>query len=476
MPIRNIDVYVRELRLAQEARIDALADTRLGIEGSSWLRQLLAGARDGEAAAVGGVPPTLETEIVKELQFFRASGVTPVFVFSGLPVARRDGRAFAKEDHRPAYRQAAWEQYQQGHTEQALRGWGAAWPQALADVVPFAMQVLAAHGAEFMRAPYSSWAQLAYLYRHEDQPIHAVYSSLDVLMFDVDRVVTSISHARSTFTYVVRDHLLSRCGVGAEQLADMCLLAGCDWCPTFPALLSDIGFSFKSAVDVTRQYGSGFGAIQALGDHAGVRAANYSDSYLRAYCTVRYHIVLCLDGTVAPLNAELAPNDLHDIIGYRLPRAVYHLLARGAIHPPVASLLATGAWLEFAPADNGESDEYRRLVTQWQSRVFGRQCALLCPDMGAMFRQRKVVLQAWFSPQAETVLRDGTARGAGAEPAVLLRVPAALDTGGTAPLVRVLEQGTALVAAAGNGAAGDPATSLQVWLLQSLGFVAADGQ
>ncbi|KAJ2768493.1 hypothetical protein IWQ56_002911, partial [Coemansia nantahalensis] len=315
MPVRNIDVYVRELRLTQEARIGALADTRLGIEGNNWLRQLLAGARDGEAAAVGGVPPALEAEMVKELQFFRANGITPVFVFSGLPVARRDGRAFAKEDHRPAYRQAAWEQYQQGHTEQALRGWGAAGPQTLANVVPFAMQVLAAHGAEFMRAPYSSWAQLAYLYRHEDQPIHAVYSSLDILMFDVDRVVTSISHARSTFAYVVREHLVSRCGVSSEQVLDMCLLAGCDWCPTFPALPSDIGFSFKSAVEVTRQYRSGFGAIQAMADHVGVRAANYSDVYLRAYCAVRYHIVLCLDGTVAPLNAEAAPNDLHDIIG-----------------------------------------------------------------------------------------------------------------------------------------------------------------
>ncbi|KAJ2798083.1 hypothetical protein H4R21_004070, partial [Coemansia helicoidea] len=387
--------------------------------------------------------------MVKELQFFRANGITPVFVFSGLPVARRDGRAFAKEDHRPAYRQAAWEQYQQGHTEQALRGWGAAGPQTLANVVPFAMQVLAAHGAEFMRAPYSSWAQLAYLYRHEDQPIHAVYSSLDILMFDVDRVVTSISHARSTFAYVVREHLVSRCGVSSEQVLDMCLLAGCDWCPTFPALPSDIGFSFKSAVEVTRQYRSGFGAIQAMADHVGVRAANYSDVYLRAYCTVRYHIVLCLDGTVAPLNAEAAPNDLHDIIGYRLPRAVYHLLARGAIHLPVATMLATGAWLEFAPADNGESDEYRRLATQWQSRVFGRQCALLCPGMGPFFQQRKVVLQAWFSPQTEIVLRDGAAAGrAEAEPTVLLRVPAAAATEATAPLARVLVQGTGLVAAA----------------------------
>ncbi|PIA19479.1 PIN domain-like protein, partial [Coemansia reversa NRRL 1564] len=399
-------VYARELKLTQEARIGALGDTRLGIEGHNWLRQLLFNSRDGDSVASGGVPLALEAEIVKEVRFFRAHGITPVFVFSGLPVVRKEHRAFAKDDHRVAYRHSAWEQYWQGHVEQAQRGWGASPSQAVADLIPFAMQVLQANGAEFMRAPYSAWAQLAYLYRHESQPIHAVYSSLDILMFDVDRVITSISHTRSTFGWVLREHLLSKCGIASEQVLDMCILAGFDWCPTFPALLTDIGFSFKSAVDVTRQYGSGFNAVQMMGDHASVRASNYSDSFLRAYCAVRYHIVLHVDGSVGPLNADSAPNDLHDIIGYRLPATAYHLLARGIVHPPVLSMLASGSWLEFPPPDNGESDEYRRLITQWQAGVFRQQCRVLCGRLGPFFAQRKITLQTWFDPQAEVVLHD----------------------------------------------------------------------
>ncbi|KAI9505033.1 PIN domain-like protein, partial [Coemansia spiralis] len=397
-------VYVRELKLTQESRISVLADTRLGIEGHNWLRQLMFRTHDGEAVAMGGLPVALEAEIIKELQFFRQNSITPIFVFSGLPVARKDSRPFAKDDHRPSHRSAAWDMYWQKQTEQALRKWGTSSPHAQADIIPFVMQVLQANDAEYMRAPYSSWGQLAYLYKHESQPIHAIYSSLDVLMFDVDRVITSISSTKMTFSWIQREHIVSRCGVTSDQILDMCILAGFDWCPTFPALLSDIGFSFKSAVDITRQYRSGFNAIQMLGDHAGIRSSNYSDSYIRAYCTVKYHIVMHLDGSIGPLNPEYAPNDLHDIIGYRLPTEAYHLLARGIVHPPVLNMLVSGSWLEFSPADNGESEEYHRLITQWESGIYKQLCTSLCGSMGSFFKQRKISMCAWFDPQTEIVL------------------------------------------------------------------------
>ncbi|KAJ2632233.1 hypothetical protein H4R22_001415 [Coemansia sp. RSA 1290] len=468
MPIRNIDVFVRELKLTQETRIGALSDTRLGIEGHNWLRQLMLSTRDGEPTAMGGVSQALEAAIVKELQFFRSNGITPVFVFSGLLVARKDGRGIFKEDHRPAYRQAAWEQYAHGHAEQALRGWSTCSPQALTDTIPFVMRVLKAHGAEYMRAPYSSWAQLAYLYKHDAQPIHAVYSSLDVLMFDVDRVITSIGHGRSTFAWILRDHLLSKCGITAEQVLDTCILAGCDWSPTFPALLGDIGFSFKSAVDLIHQYRSGFNAIQAMADHPSVRSSSYSDSFLRSFCIVRYHIVLHLDGSVGPLNAEFAPNDLHDIIGYRLPTAAYHLLAQGAIHPPVLNMLVSGVWLEFSPPDNGESDEYRRLITQWELGVYKQQCNLLCSHMGPFFAQRKIALQTWFDPQSEMVMRDSKSAKDSASIMVADGVAAEASIGS------VLGHSRKLLAAGKR--AGSNAPAVLAWVLQSLRFMSPSGE
>ncbi|KAJ2327855.1 hypothetical protein GGI00_004351, partial [Coemansia sp. RSA 2681] len=329
-------------------------------------------------------------------------------VFNGLAVARKDGRAFSKDDARAANRHRAWELYRQGHTEQAQRGWAAAPALAQGDMVPFVMRVLQRLGVEVMRAPYSSWGQLAYLYHHGQQAVHAVYASLEMLMFDVDRVVTSVSSASATFAWVQREHLASKCGVGSEQVADMCMLAGFDWCPTLPALVGEGGFSFRFAVDAVRQFRSGFAAIQALGDAGGAGAPSYSDSFLRAQCIVRYHIVLRSDGSVGPLNSEHAPNDLHDVIGYRVPLAAYRLLAQGVVQPAAVQMMAGGAWVEPPPPDNGDAREYRRLVREWQRGVQRSQCARLARSMGPFFAQRRVVQHAWFEPQAEAVLQPAT--------------------------------------------------------------------
>ncbi|KAJ1725410.1 hypothetical protein LPJ53_000448 [Coemansia erecta] len=478
-------VFVREMRLLQDTRLSALEGTRLGVEGHNWLRQLMHNTRDGDSVAMDGPAPGLEAAIVAELEFFRAQGITPVFVFSGLAVQRKDARWFGKDDHRPAYRNAAWEAYWAGNAEQAQRGWATASPHAQGDMVPFVMRVLQAHGGECMRAPYSSWAQLAYLYRHETQAVHAVYASLDVLMFDVDRVVTQVNAGRGTFTWVQREQLLAQCAIGGEQLVDACILAGCDWCPTFPPLVGDLGFSFRAAVDTVAAYRTGFNAVQMLGEAV---APSYSDTFLRALCTVRYHVVLQADGSVAPLNAEQAPSDLHDIIGYRLPTAAYRLLARGAVHPPVLNMLAAGVWPEFPPADNGEAAEYRGLVGGWQCALYRRQCAALCEALGPFFRQRKVAMQTWFQPQADHVLHESKppAKGAArprplevrAGPAAdAVRAPAAaLERCGD--LVAPPKKGAAAAAANANAAAAAAPVAAVALLstLRDLGFVAGSGE
>ncbi|KAJ2547594.1 hypothetical protein EV175_005157, partial [Coemansia sp. RSA 1933] len=377
------------------------------------------------------------------------------------------------DDHRPSHRHAAWDMYWQHHSEQALRKWGTASPYAQGDMVPFVMLVLQRHGVEYMRAPYASWAQLAYLYKHETQPIHAIYSSLDVLMFDVDRVITTISPTKQTFGWIQRDHIVSRCGVASDQILDMCILAGFDWCPTFPALLSDIGFSFKSAVDITRQYRSGFNAIQMMGDHAGIRSSNYCDSFMRAYCIVKYHIVMHLDGSVGPLNPDYAPNDIHDIIGYRLPTRAYHLLARGLVHPPVLNMLVSGSWLEFSPADNGESAQYQRLVTQWEGAIYKQLCAPLCASLGPFFQQRKVSMCAWFDPHAEILLHE-TASGKTQTRSQPLAAKAAGSPRTAVSLAQILQRSSELIAASSTTSGSDEELALAV--LASLGFVTRSGK
>ncbi|KAI8324081.1 PIN domain-like protein [Martensiomyces pterosporus] len=487
MPIRYFNLYVKEMKLIQETRLSALADTRLGVEGHGWLRQLLGSIRNGEPVAIGGFPLALEAEIVKELAFFKKNKITPIFVFSGLSIARRDSKPFANDSHRPAHRNAAWETYWQKHVEQAMRGWSSSVSQTQeqADMIPFVMQVLHAHGVEFMRAPYSSWGQLAYLYKHESQPIHAIYASSDVLMFDVDRVITSINASKSTFSWVLKDNLLTNFGIGSDQFLDMCILAGFEWCPTFPALDTEIGFSFKSAIDVIRHYRTGFNAIQAYADHPVVKSTNYVDNFCRTYCAIKYHIALHLDGSVGPLSPEYAPSDLHEIIGYRLPSTAYQLLARGIIHPPMLNMLASGTWAEFPPLDNGESEEYRSLVAGWVREQYTQDCAALCTSLGPFFKQRKIAMRTWIDPQSELVLHEVNApRAAGAENAAI-STPGAASVPPASDLAAVLQRSRDLLSSSRtdssnsqstSGSSSSQDTELVLSALTRLGFILRDGQ
>ncbi|KAJ1956852.1 hypothetical protein EC988_001135 [Linderina pennispora] len=406
MPIRGFDVYLQQASLLQETRLSALNSTRLGIEGHNWLRLLLSDVRSGEPTAIGGVPQALENAISKELEFYSRHKITPVFVFSGLAISRKDNRPNLRDDRRSEQRNEAWAHYWKGHQEQAMYGWSTAGIPAQADMVPYVMHVLQRLGAECMRAPYSAWAQLAYLVKHKTQPIHAVYSSTDIIMYDVDRVVTAINAAKGTFTWVLRDSLLTNFNLPFEHLLDACVLAGVEGCPTLPPLTTEMGFTFRSAVDAVRYYRGGFATVQAYADHPQVKPLNYADLYCRTHAAIRYHIVLQLDGSVAPLNAEYAPNDLHDIIGYRFPNIVYQLLARGVIHPQTLNVLVYGSWLEFLPLDNGESSEIHGLVSQWMRRSATASLDVLCSALGPFFRQRKISMSTWFDPANEMLLHD----------------------------------------------------------------------
>jgi len=65
-------VFTVERRLVQHGSLNLLKDTRLGIEGTHWLRKLLqASAKEPATTALGGIPIGLKAAIEKELELFK---------------------------------------------------------------------------------------------------------------------------------------------------------------------------------------------------------------------------------------------------------------------------------------------------------------------------------------------------------------------------------------------------------------------
>lgn len=147
--------------------------------------------------------------------------------------------------------------------------------------------------------------------------------------------------------------------VSDDQFLDICLLAGFEYCNSFPPLnhsAMSMGFTFKGKKkkkggdqmdeklmyghkdvhDLVKHHKTGFNTVQAYVDDPSVSKSHYVDMFCRARCVIKYHPVITDEGQVRPLNKEYAPNDIHEFIGYRLPDELYYYLMRGLISPQVS--------------------------------------------------------------------------------------------------------------------------------------------
>lgn len=258
---------------------------------------------------------------------------------------------------------------------------------------------------EYIVAPYTAWAQLVYLERHSKAYIHASYGSAELLMFDTaERVITSIDLEKGTFSWLSKRAILADLNITDDQFVDVCILCGFELCITFPPLVSDVGFTFAATVDLVRRYKSGFNAANGYADHPGVVQTKYIDLSTRTRSAIKYHMILTSDGSVQPLNANDAPTDIHEFIGYRLPEEVYFYLSKGLIGPQVINNLVSGVLIETAPLCGGETKEYRQFLEGGMHETRGLALGLLTNPLHSFYQSRKVVTFYWFDPQSERVM------------------------------------------------------------------------
>ncbi|KAI9176128.1 hypothetical protein H9P43_006493 [Blastocladiella emersonii ATCC 22665] len=399
MPIRALDAYIKEKYLLNKEFVSSLAGTRLGIDANYWLRNLTRAKHEVRLAPLGAtLPATLRRLIETDVAWMRAKGITPLVVFTGIKIPR--DAPFKGEHARIDSRSAAWDMYAAGRHGSAGSNW-AATGAPFYDMFPFVMHVLSELGVEFLRAPYSAWAQLAYLANHPAQPVHAVYAGTDVFMFGVDRVVTELDSANTTagatFTWVDRAAVLASLGLSRSQFLDACILAGFDWIETYTPLVSDPNwqFTWPTLASLFQTLGLGLAIIQNIHDDAS--RFTYPDKFARVRCAVKHHLVLTTSGTIAPLEPASAPADLHEVFGPRPPAHAVRALVHGGVGPSLINSAAFAALYEMAPMCNGETPEFHAWVRRWaQSLVDAANAMVGAWDPRWAANTRSVALRPWF--------------------------------------------------------------------------------
>ncbi|CAO3618472.1 unnamed protein product [Mucor hiemalis] len=378
MPIRHFDIFTAERRLIQTSAVSQLKDTRLGIDGNYWLRKVI--AKENAVTAMGGLPLRLVESIENELKGFN-------------------------------HRAAGWDFYDRGKLNLALSNWGSSSGIHSAELLNTVFHILNKNDVEFIRAPYSAWAQLAYMYTHPRQMVNAVCGGSELLMWDIDKMITSIDFEKGNYHWVSKRTVLQDLHVSDEQFLDICILAGFEYCPSFPPLnTAHVSFTFNGVHDLIKQHKTGFNAVQAFSDNPTIAKTHYIDVFCRTRCAVKYHLIINEDGEVKPMHIENAPNDIHEFIGYRLPDEIYYYLMRGLIGPQSINSLVSGVLIESAPLDNGESIEYHNFLTQLLN-IRTQTLSLLTQPLHPFYKSRKVSSYFWFEPNEEQIMHHQPTEG-----------------------------------------------------------------
>ncbi|KAF9263954.1 XPG I-region protein [Marasmius fiardii PR-910] len=383
MPIKHLESFLVERKHLQTLNLSVLSDSRLGIDASYYIQNLLdnPSSREPLLAATGGLPLALTTRVESDLRILEKLRIKPVFVFSGL-LPNRKWKPHYHLEHNEACRDRrdAWEKYEAGQEEAATKLFAGRSCFQQWDLWRMILRIFRHRNVEFIVSPYLAWPQLIYLQRHPKSYIHAIYGPTDTLLYPaVDKLITSIDLVSSTptFTFISKRAISTELSVNDDQFLDIGILLGFEQSPPFPPSIHEQGL--KATVDMVKYYKSGHAAVSAFAEHPAVKTIQYPDHYARTRSMVKYSLILSSDGAVVPLPLALSsisnhhshhptasdiPQDLHEIFTNRLPDEVYFYLSRGLIGPQALVWLTTGQIVESPPLDNGETQEYKRFVKE----------------------------------------------------------------------------------------------------------------
>ena len=401
---------IQEFELWSRPRTDTnslsdLSGSVLAIEADFYLDRLLhsSSAKEPLLSALGGTPFSFQTHVENELTLIQQHDIKPIFVFSGLEV----GKNYAPFTHGDAVANTnadAWDLYNRHEATEAVTNFGNSGYATPRRYYRLLQKVLRDLKIEFQVAPYSALGQLAYLARHAPDHVDAVAASSELLLFDVDRIIISFEFDNAEFTFIRKQQCVEELNLlHSDMFTDACLLSGCSLLPALPTLVPARVPKVRQVVDLLKSHGhTGISVCNAVEKSSSVADMDYINRYKRSRLAVKHDVVMTTAGKAEPLAADDIPNDLHDVIGQRLPDELYYYLSVGAVSDRVLNQLTTAHIYENCPADGGESDVYKTLVSERLMSHHALSLALLAQRLHRAYQHRIIELSAWYAPDRQT--------------------------------------------------------------------------
>jgi hypothetical protein len=191
-----------------------------------------------------------------------------------------------------------------------------------------------------------------------------------------------------------------------EQFLDFCLLLGSSFLRTFPGFENPTfpgkSVSIRDALPIFNQAGRNALALCAqFEEDRRVQELQYADAYKRAFMTVKHHVIMDVDGKVAPMDSENAPSDMHELIGQRLPEELYFYLSKGVLGPEIPNYLTSGEVQISLPLGVEDTEIYRQTVSSTLTPIRTQSICLLSNSLHRFYQTKVINIRTWFDEKSD---------------------------------------------------------------------------
>jgi len=216
--------------------------------------------------------------------------------------------------------------------------------------------------------------------------------------------------------------VLTKWQINKDQFVDACMLAGTEFCLTYPYLnlgpyqTSNSRFNFDAAVHIVKQ-------APLINWMQTVPTEEMKNDHVDSYCICKVlvqssPVLHVQENAVRPLGPSVlgnptlqVPHDFSHIMGEQLPKSLYYLMLNGIISYKLPQALAKGEWMDKSQP-LVDTKEFRDLVTDLQD-YRERALGLIARHMHAGFSKKNVVCKAFWEPHGNRQ------KGVQAEPRII---------------------------------------------------------
>lgn len=453
MPIKTLESYLFERKLANASSIEVLQNATIGIDVDHYLSRIYTFKKEQLLSGIGGVPTSLRDYIQSDLQVFQEFNIKPLFVISGINTQLqtpnyKTNELSPQEQHLEAtWNKLTMKQLYNYNNVDSFRLFTDPLPlrPMVNDLIKYFIEI----GIDYMISLYDASFQLSYLY--QIGMIDSIYGSTDLLLTKIDKFILGMEFQSKDFRFVDKNKVLSELHVTERQFIDLSIMVGCNIQPTtfpnFPPLPKPNQIQpfpqmsyFKLGLDIIYQVNSyGSGQENLLGYIASLNDPHLLELYYKGHAALNYVPVLNKEGhaelyaiEMAKLGLNISPefilntndedneganespkdkngnliktikvaNDIHNVTSQRLPTEIYFYQSIGLIPIELLESITRGQ-LDIRPTlESGLSDSYKKLITSKQyTNMLDYNYNLITQLLTRYYQVKIVNVKYWFQDE-----------------------------------------------------------------------------